>query len=107
MKVTKNCTTIASTLTVSSKVPASADRLAVYPNPSTGKIRIDFYNSKQSKEISLNIFEMTGKLVTTKKVATLAGFNQYDLDLSLLASGMYYIELNNDTHNRTKFIIEK
>ncbi|MEX2230958.1 MAG: T9SS type A sorting domain-containing protein [Cyclobacteriaceae bacterium] len=75
----------------SAAAPESA--LAIYPNPSTGKLTLDYILKKPS-EISVKLIDIYGKsspdLLTGKRNA---GFNTENLDLSDLQPGTYIIML--------------
>ena len=59
----------------------------VYPNPANNKVTI---STNLSKDMSLNIYDITGKLI---HMDTPSFQNQIDLDVSLLTSGVYFIHI--------------
>ncbi|MBO7629582.1 MAG: T9SS type A sorting domain-containing protein, partial [Bacteroidales bacterium] len=77
--------------------------LNVYPNPSNGMINIS--GSYNAGEGICNVYDMTGKLVSTESV-NLNSENM--LNLTNLAPGMYTLEIfdNNDIY-RSKILITK
>jgi hypothetical protein len=66
-----------------------------FPNPVNDKTTIEYYLNAKS-EVSLNIYNVTGKLVFEKKIrSTQSGINSITLDLSHLSPGLYYYNLSN------------
>ncbi len=106
--VTNSCGLTISSGEISSAQSANAGtQLSVYPNPSTGKVTARF-NSGISGNVKLNVYDLSGRLLMTKTEQVLKGANAFALNLSTLASGIYYVELQNGgRQNRIKFIIGK
>ncbi len=77
------------------------NKIDIYPNPSTGIFNI---HNSQNKNIDLNVFDITGKLI--KKESNLSD-NLIELNLSNIAKGIYFIKLNIDNITTTKKIILK
>jgi hypothetical protein len=88
-----------STATISVKVDAcnglreesDLDNLMVYPNPSNGDFTIRF-----SKEINLNIYSTLGQFIQTIE---LTNENYYQLNVSGLANGIYFIRGESNGQN--------
>jgi minor extracellular serine protease Vpr len=68
---------------------------ALYPNPNNGNFTIDYDTDKQ-ETISIEIYNITGKLVATKQVHSYAGNNQYELQPDALPSGLYIVKLSSE-----------
>ena len=77
-----------------------ANSTIVYPNPTTGKFRIE--NSELSIE-NVEVYDVYGKLITTVKVED----NNVELDLSGNASGVYFTRIFTDKGMVTKRIVKK
>lgn len=77
-----------------------ANSTIVYPNPTTGKFRIE--NSELSIE-NVEVYDVYGKLITTVKVED----NNVELDLSGNASGVYFTRIFTDKGMITKRIVKK
>ncbi|HRH50001.1 MAG TPA: T9SS type A sorting domain-containing protein [Panacibacter sp.] len=91
----------------SAELSVSLAKPALYPNPSTGKINIQ-YNYNSAGKTQIKVFDLAGKIVFTKTAMAMKGNNIYNLDLSHLKQGMYYLELTDgNEQTRTKFIIQK
>ena len=96
---------------VTDAMPATAANLSsliVYPNPSTDKINVTYQSNKASK-INMLVYDKTGRLILEKQGHAVIGINNYDISLHGLASGLYYVELNNDENIkiRQQFMVSK
>ena len=79
----------------------------LYPNPSSGEITITD-NSINPGKVLFKVYDNMGKMVFTSTNSAMMGNNTYHLNLSNLASGIYYLELlNGNEQKRTKFMIQK
>jgi hypothetical protein len=86
----------------------AASSLALYPNPSSGKVTLDYMLTAAS-EISVRVVDVYGRsssdIVTGSRQA---GFNSEALDLSALQPGTYMILLGTDEGRLvTKFVIDR
>jgi len=77
------------------------DAFVVYPNPSQGIFNI---RAKANPSLSINVYDVTGKLIYTKDVAKINN-NSYRLDLSDYATGVYFLNLESKTSKITKKIV--
>ncbi len=64
--------------------------VAVFPNPTQGNVTI--LSSSEKENLSIKIFEVTGKMIYEKDIVT--SENKYKLDLSL-DRGIYMLEIKN------------
>ena len=76
-----------------------ANSTIVYPNPTTGKFRIE--NSELIIE-NVEVYDVYGKLITTVKVED----NNVEIDLSGNASGVYFTRIFTDKGMITKQIVK-
>jgi hypothetical protein len=77
-----------------------------YPNPTSGETSIKF-NVANESNVTLQITDLTGKVVFTKTNAIQAGSNQLSFDASSYNSGVYYLTLSSDNGTVTKKFIKK
>ena len=71
---------------------AAVNSLNIFPNPATDKISVSLMLS-DSKNISVEIYDLTGKKVTAQNLGTQpAGWVNTSFDVSLLQSGVYIIK---------------
>lgn len=107
--VTKSCIKALNGAIASSNVIVitASTKFSVYPNPSKGTIIIT-YNSISVGTLNLNVYDITGRIVYNRKEMALKSYDTFNVNLSALSSGVYYLEIGNaDFKNRIKFIIEK
>src|SRR6185436_3336191 len=81
-----------------------SDILSVYPNPAQDVLNIKFISSKDGA-VQLRIIDMIGKTVLSSTRNSVNGSNLYQLNLSDLNKGIYFIEVNNGIENRIQKII--
>jgi large repetitive protein len=72
-------------------------RIQAYPNPFTDNLKIDFNNSAANNKVSVDIVDITGRLVFRRDAGRLpAGMNTLRLDVgnSAMTPGVYMVRLN-------------
>ena len=72
--------------------------LSIYPNPTNGKVNIEFKN----KPIPINI---TISDVTGRKIISYQSFTGSEINLSAYSEGVYTISISNDTASFFKKIL--
>ena len=82
----------------------SSPGINVYPNPSYGKITLNF-NSGRSDKYTLQIISITGKIVHNEMVDAIEGINEKEIDLTNLAKGIYILILQSENVKEQKRII--
>jgi len=75
----------------------------IYPNPSKGLFNLVF--KEGTTKLTFNVFDVTGKVVYSKVTSQFS--NKYQLNLNQLSSGIYFLEVENDTKKITKKLIIK
>jgi hypothetical protein len=68
----------------------------VWPNPVINDLQISFH-SNQDSEITIKLYDNSGKQVRNHNVQSLAGLNNYSLDFLNLTAGMYMLHISNNT----------
>ena len=81
----------------SSVTNLSTGNFNAYPIPTTYSLTVD---AKNNELTTLNLVDVKGKLIVNKQFTT-----SIDLDLSQIAKGIYYLNLNNNEGKSTKKII--
>lgn len=66
--------------------------IVLYPNPTSDKINVH-YSSETGHPVLMNIIDLTGKLVSQKKVKSEVGDNLFSFDLSTLVKGIYFLQI--------------
>ena len=79
--------------------------LKVNPNPVQDKAKLIF-NISQAGKCSVQLFDLTGKILTVKEVNANKGLNETTLDLSRFAAGNYFISLSNTKEIKTVMLIK-
>ncbi len=87
-----------------STINAAGNNITVFPNPSSGLFTVDI-DSKQTDNLSLSVFNLIGEKVLTTQKLMQPGDNQFEIDLSSQAKGMYFIFLNSGSHSAVKKIM--
>ena len=64
----------------------------VFPNPTSGKIIVQFYTNAKEKYV-LNVIDLLGNLIMRMEKESVEGENFQELDLSNAARGMYFISV--------------
>lgn len=78
-------------------------KFSLFPNPNTGQFKIQL--STNSTSITLSLFDIRGRLVYENTYNNLnSDFNE-DIDLNLLQSGMYILNVSDGLRNSSKKII--
>src|SRR5690606_31994871 len=78
------------------ETPEANEAVAVYPNPTTGKVSLSF-RSISSESLNINLYDMTGKLAARLLRAGKQDKYEYifDLDNYHIPWGMYIMQVNN------------
>lgn len=83
--------------------PALYEAIELYPNPNNGQFYLDL-SEIAGEEVQLVMFDVLGKQVHASEFRA---ETQYDMELSELATGLYYLQVMTEKgHYRTKVIIE-
>jgi hypothetical protein len=82
--------------------------LKVFPNPTSGKINIEF-NLNDNVPVNIELFNSSGqKLKTISGLQTFAGKNHIESDLTNYPTGIYWITVRTDNFSETrKFILNQ
>ena len=71
-----------------------AFNLTLFPNPTNERVYIDVSNFDQANAI-VNIVNAAGVVVMRKSATALNGYFNLSLDVSKLAKGNYYVQIQN------------
>jgi len=81
------------------------EKLNVYPNPTKGIFNLTFV-ANEAKELNIEMFDISGKLVHKHTMLTVEGMNEIPFDLNL-TSGMYLLKIKDGENYRSiKLVIE-
>ncbi|MBK8845695.1 MAG: T9SS type A sorting domain-containing protein [Bacteroidetes bacterium] len=79
-------------------------QLNAYPNPSSGVINIEFIDSDEH-DVTVDIYDLNGKLVYETTQRSMAGSNLLKLDLTHLSKAVYMLKLQVNFDIRVKRVI--
>ncbi len=71
----------------------SENDINVYPNPAGNSLTIEFYNTTAST-MNIAIVDVLGNRVVCMDRTRCSGYDEFSLDLSNLAQGVYYLHFN-------------
>jgi hypothetical protein len=84
----------------------SASNFNVYPNPASDQITIVFSSDKEEGN-TIRIIDIIGRDVLSANISSVIGDNQYQMNLSSLAKGIYLVILQNkDAILQSKIVVE-
>jgi len=78
--------------------------VAVYPNPSNGLINLQF-SIEEQVPYTLQVIDLTGRMVYTESSITEAGFNGKHYDFNDFPKGVYVFQVNIDGRVKTSRIV--
>lgn len=90
-------------------VPGAAIHLLeAWPNPSSERVSTRF-NLYRSESVTVSVYDATGKEVSrvVNGQHLGAGWHEYDVNLSTLPDGVYYIRLKTENGTQTKSIVKQ
>lgn len=78
--------------------------LTVFPNPSSEKITVSI-SIKTQQAVSLNVFDINGKLIRTKELGVIQGESKQIMDLTGVAKGNYILKIIGEAGTETRKIV--
>ncbi|MDD2984233.1 MAG: M43 family zinc metalloprotease [Crocinitomicaceae bacterium] len=82
------------------------DGLSLYPNPTDGELNVSF-NMQANEAMNFVMTDLLGKVVQTKTVQAASGSNLVILSTDHLASGMYLLQIGNETSKEViQFVVK-
>jgi len=101
-----NAITLRAATTSAIKIKSESFDLKVFPNPSQGKIKIEFFVAEEIP-VHIELFSSNGqKLKTISGSQTFSGKNQIECDLTEYSTGIYWVTVRSDLFTETrKFIL--
>jgi hypothetical protein len=68
--------------------------ISIYPNPASDKFTLNISSLENlNKELSLTINSLAGKTILSKQYKLQAGINNFEINTSTLAKGLYFIKI--------------
>lgn len=78
--------------------------MVVFPNPSTETINVNL-NLKSSQKVSIELTDITGKLILTKDAGTLTGESKQMLNVTGVSKGTYLVRIVADAGTEVRKIV--
>jgi hypothetical protein len=75
------------------------NRLTAYPNPSNGEFTVEIFAKGLLKDVVVAMYDVTGKVVSTKKVELINGLHTFSHENSGLEKGTYLIGIVGEHKN--------
>ena len=92
--------------TICPRLGEATTQLEVYPNPANSFINLSF-NVEQSQQATIILRDAAGRIVYNKGIDAIAGFNNQQIEVSNLAKGVYFVQLQTgDSSENTRLIVE-
>lgn len=84
----------------------SSGTFSTYPNPAQDQLTILFNSAKESV-YSIELMDITGRIITQSAITSTIGDNQYMMNLTSIAKGVYMLSLKTgDSIQKAKIVIE-
>jgi uncharacterized delta-60 repeat protein len=77
--------------------------VSIFPNPVTDKINLHFQNAKAFHKLNVSLFSIEGQLLIQKSLEC----NNFSIDVSGLATGIYFLKLSNEIGTTIEKIFKK
>ncbi len=97
-------TTVSSTISLV-RSESNGTRILVSPIPATDVVNVT-YAANVDGEVSINIYSIAGKLMSSRDVTAVPGSNTYSLDVTDLAAGVYFVAVKDGDSVYTSRIIK-
>jgi len=84
---------------------ASELNFSVYPNPNNGQFTVSF-NGNTEEDATLQLFDITGKVIFTHSYSTVAGLNELPVELTGFSAGVYMLKFSQGNETQmTKVVL--
>jgi hypothetical protein len=90
--------------TVAEEMETPINQMVLYPNPAQNEVNV-ILNADDNSTMHLSIYDMVGKLASSQQVNVNAGFNKFNVDVTSLNKGIYFVELSNNNDRQVKKLI--
>lgn len=87
-------------------VTTTGDNFSVYPNPASDLVQFEF-NSISSQNVTINLTDLSGRVVLSKSIDASEGLNYGSFDVSKLAKGVYTFKATlSETTSTVRIVVE-
>jgi aminopeptidase N len=88
------------------------EMFTVYPNPNHGLISFkwladhgEYQTREQQSDVTVEVFDLTGKLLYSRRYEGCVPFLTYSIDMDVLTSGIYFVRFGHNSGFETKKIL--
>lgn len=78
--------------------------LTIYPNPASGSVTMNYF-SVNDEQVSVRVFDITGKNTFTQLKSISEGENYINLDISAFSKGIYFVEVSGNENRLTQKLV--
>lgn len=71
----------------------NAPEISIYPNPVDEQFTVSVITDNDEKDILINIYDITGKVVITRNIQILQNASEIVFDINGLSSGTYFVKI--------------
>jgi hypothetical protein len=96
---------VSNTLLINEVKPENGVKL--FPNPTTGQLSANLSLNQQDTDLSISIFDISGKTLVRTYFAAVKNGQTLNLDLSYMADGIYMINVKADGFSLTERIVKQ
>jgi len=86
------------------EIPVEMDGFAMWPNPATDHLTVEVPLEADS-EVQVTVFDAAGKAAIQQNRLLVKGDNQFSLDLSQLANGLYFVQVRNGDVSKVRKLV--
>jgi hypothetical protein len=104
-EITLPCLTYNSLAALVAAADVEDPAFTIFPNPSNGIVTMEINSNRKTNDNSYTIYDINGKVISHKRLGSMAGITRVPVDLSALAKGQYFVELSLDEVLSTKRIV--
>lgn len=83
-----------------------ADKFSIYPNPANDVINVTI-SLTNSENTVINVLDISGKVIKTISIGNINGEKNLAIGIDDLTTGIYFIEMVNETNKQVKKFVKK
>jgi hypothetical protein len=79
---------------------------SISPNPANQVFQLQF-NSNQNDESEITVADISGRILMKQNIMIVSGINKISTDISMIAQGVYIVNLSNNSHKLSTVLIKQ
>ena len=80
-------------------------KILISPNPASNEIVKIIVASKQADNLQIDIIDISGKVLLNSQFEAKKGVNTFNLDMSVLSKGVYFVHVHSNTAFKTSKLV--